>query len=83
MNIWGRGWIKFIFTQSFIYLFIQIHILFTSYVYYKNTVKNIDSVGIIRKTKLLCIISLLILDNTMTGPAYTKKLKMYYLFPEI
>jgi hypothetical protein len=31
-NIWVRGWIEFIFIQSFIYLFIQIDIIFISYV---------------------------------------------------
>lgn len=75
MNIW-------VFIQSFIDLLIQIHILFISCVHYKNTAKNIDSVSIISKTKPLCIILLLILENTLIGLAYANKYNMCSLVPK-
>lgn len=63
MNIW-------VFIQSFIYLFIQIHV---HYVHYENTAKSIDSV--LSKTKLLYIILLFILDNVLIGLAYSNSIK--------
>jgi len=49
----------------------------------RKLLENIDSVSIMHKTKILCIILLLILDNRPVDPAYAKKYKMYSLFPEI
>lgn len=49
--------------------------LCTSYVHYNNT-ENIYSVSIISKTKLLCIILLLVSNNSPIDPVYAKKYDM-------